>query len=577
MHNEVIKINKLSKWYDIYASPKDILIEFISRKSRHTKFWALKDISLSITEGEIVGIIGKNGAGKSTLLKIIAGLLSPSDGELSINRSCRAIMELGTGFNDEQTGVENIYLGGISIGLTKRQIKERLPWIIEFSGLDDFLERPVKTYSSGMRSRLAFAVAFCVRPELLIIDEALSVGDQAFVAKCTKHISDMCREGGTAIIVSHNMYFLQEKCSRVIYINNGVIVADGAPHEVCKQHELDMAREFVKENNKAASTTVEQHHPNDYNELPDSADLLSREHGWVSLATESIGDVKLTLDQPFSHYSDKAYSIELPDLANFSDSELNPEASPLLLFEDDKLLGPAHCEHANISQVGTGSYSHWKSSLLFSASDNSNPNTNKRRYRIELHDKQLALRMEAEANLPSRLRKALKSGSNLNKDDFEGINFLRPLQLATLTGVRVINAYGELVETISCGQSVTIQAMVNSRVHWPNTISGFQLFDSAGNMIVSSNTAAFIDAQCQPSSLEFDLLPGNTVFSMDIPAMMLGAGMYTLAFGMSDITRINHNDEKLIYERPCLYMSVTREDFIQNVSYEPAVTWSIEH
>lgn len=585
MNNEIISIKNLSKWYEIYSTPKDILFEFLTRRKRHSTFWALTDVDLSVSHGEIVGIIGRNGAGKSTLLKILAGLLSPSSGDVSVHGTCRAIMELGTGFNDEQTGLENIYLGGISIGLRKASIKERLPWIIDFSGLGDFVDRPVKTYSSGMRSRLAFAVAFCVRPEILIVDEALSVGDQAFVAKCTKHISDLCEEGGTALIVSHNMYFLQEKCTRVIYMDNGVIIADGDPHEVCKQHELDMAREFVKENNASQddmggtsksvlSSCDEIVVLGDGDSSSDKDD--SHDGGWLSVPSKGIGNIDIVLEPPFDRLGKNALRVELPELDGQADNDLRPEHSPLLLFEDDTLLGPAHCAHVDVMKHGLGRYSHWKSTLVFSSSDNSDPNENARQYRVEVRDKREALRLEAEAKLSQGLREKLATSGSLHRSDFGKVSFMRPLQMAKLEGVRLLNEKGESIDTLNCGQPARLQALVQSRVDWPEIIAGFQIFDFVGNMVVSSNTAAFLGAHCKPHSLMLDLSPGRNVFTMDIPSLGLGAGNYTVAFGMSDITRINHDDEKLIYERPCMYLSVVRQDFIQNVSYEPAVSWTLD-
>jgi teichoic acid transport system ATP-binding protein len=224
-----IVVEDLSKIYHLYNSPQDRLRETLrlTRKSLHRDFFALKNVSFSVYPGETVGIIGKNGAGKSTLLKIITGVLNPSGGSVEITGKISALLELGAGFNLEYTGLENVYLNGTIMGYSRSEMDERLPKILDFADIGEFIYQPVKSYSSGMFMRLAFSVAINVDPEILIVDEALSVGDILFQTKCFKKIQEFKESGKTILFVSHSLNNIIQYCDRCIVLSEGEKVAEG--------------------------------------------------------------------------------------------------------------------------------------------------------------------------------------------------------------------------------------------------------------------------------------------------------------------------------------------------------------
>ena len=234
MSEVAISVKDVSKMYKLFDKNSDRLKDALgfSKKQLYKEHYALHHLSFDVYKGETVGIIGNNGAGKSTILKIITGVLNPTEGELEINGRISALLELGAGFNPEYNGIENVYLNGTMLGFTKEEIDERLPKILEFADIGDFVYQPVKTYSSGMFVRLAFAVAINIDPEILIVDEALSVGDVFFQAKCYQKFEDFKRDGKTILFVSHDLGSISRYCDRVILLNKGEKQSEGKPKDM---------------------------------------------------------------------------------------------------------------------------------------------------------------------------------------------------------------------------------------------------------------------------------------------------------------------------------------------------------
>jgi lipopolysaccharide transport system ATP-binding protein len=229
--NIAIKVQNLTKVYKLYDKPIDRLKESLHpfKKKYHKEFHALDNVSFEIKKGETVGIIGKNGSGKSTLLKIITGVLTPTSGRVTIHGKISAILELGAGFNPEMTGLENIYLNTSINGMTKEETKKKINDIVEFAELGEHINQPIKTYSSGMKARLAFSVSINVEPDILIVDEALSVGDAAFARKCFAKMEEIRQSGATILFVSHSEGSIVSLCNRAIWISNGNQIIDGEP------------------------------------------------------------------------------------------------------------------------------------------------------------------------------------------------------------------------------------------------------------------------------------------------------------------------------------------------------------
>ena len=313
-----IKIEHLSKVYKIFDKPtdrvKEALNPFHSRYSRD--FYALNDVSLTIKKGETVGIIGKNGAGKSTILKIITGVLTPTSGSVQVNGRIASLLELGAGFNPEMTGIENIYMNGTIMGYSKEEMDDRLQDIIDFADIGEFIHQPVKMYSSGMFARLAFAVNVNVTPDILIVDEALSVGDVFFQNKCFKRMDALKKSGVTVLFVSHDIGSIRQLCDKCLWLENGGMRQYGNVEEIAAAY----FNEQLSLQNKLNQDTVEDfvsNHDIDvfegkkYLELP----LISSKHGLMnddviikSLSFYEDGEERLVLEN--GHRYVARYAVE---------------------------------------------------------------------------------------------------------------------------------------------------------------------------------------------------------------------------------------------------------------------------
>lgn len=256
MSEFAIEVSNLTKTYRLYENNRRRIIEslFPNVKPQYKEFNALKDVSFEIKKGEIVGIIGKNGSGKSTLLKIITGVLNQTSGNVVVNGKISALLELGAGFNPEYTGIENIYLNGTLNRLTREETSKRIADIADFADIGDFINQPVKNYSSGMFVRLAFSVAVYSDPDILIVDEALAVGDAAFQAKCMARMNQIMRSGATVLFVTHDMNTVKRLCQRCIYLENGVKIMEGPAEELAdiylKKIRASMNEEHLKIENE---------------------------------------------------------------------------------------------------------------------------------------------------------------------------------------------------------------------------------------------------------------------------------------------------------------------------------------
>lgn len=243
----VIQVKDLVKVYKLYDKPKDRMKEALGfgRKQVHKQHFALKGINIDIYKGETVGIIGTNGSGKSTILKIITGVLNPTVGQVTVNGRISALLELGAGFNMEYNGIENVYLNGTMMGFSEKEIEEKLPEILEFADIGDYVHQPVRTYSSGMFVRLAFAVAINIEPEILIVDEALSVGDVFFQAKCYHKFEEFKRMGKTIVFVSHDLSSISKYCDRVLLLNQGTLLGEGSPKEMIDAYKRVLVGQYA--------------------------------------------------------------------------------------------------------------------------------------------------------------------------------------------------------------------------------------------------------------------------------------------------------------------------------------------
>ena len=311
--DNIIEINGLSKCYQIYDTPRDRLMQMFyrGRKKLYREFWALKDVSFTLKKGETVGIIGRNGSGKSTLLQMICGTLNPTDGSVKVNGKIAALLELGAGFNPEFTGHENVFMAASLYGLSNEQIRDRYEKILAFADIGDYIDQPVKTYSSGMYVRLAFAVIAHVDADILVIDEALAVGDAVFTQKCMRFIRKF-KENGTLLFVSHDTNSVINLCDKAIWLHQGEMITSGKAKNIAEKYLQYTLQEVYGDETQLDSIKTSEIEgkselkrepltPKELNETPaidykvqyGIANNLSDADGWKTGAGEVI-DVKFT-------------------------------------------------------------------------------------------------------------------------------------------------------------------------------------------------------------------------------------------------------------------------------------------
>lgn len=270
----IIKVEGLTKEYRLYDRKSDRLKEALSftKKQYYTPFYALNDISFHVNKGETLGIIGTNGSGKSTLLKILTGVVTQTSGIVEINGKISALLELGTGFNPEYTGIENIFLNCTMMGFSQEETQRKIQGIIDFADIGEYIHQPVKNYSSGMFARLAFAVAISVEPDILIVDEALSVGDMRFQVKCMDHMKKMMENGTTILFVSHDLAAVRRFCQRCIWIQNGRLMTEGETN-----HVADRYTDYLKSNDLSVTeeTPAEEDGVEPFTPVPEGSDAIA--------------------------------------------------------------------------------------------------------------------------------------------------------------------------------------------------------------------------------------------------------------------------------------------------------------
>lgn len=302
MSKNVIEVKNVSKVYKMYNKPVDRLKETfgIGKKQLYKEFYALNDVSFTIKQGETVGIIGRNGSGKSTILKILTGVLHPTGGAVGVDGKISALLELGTGFNMEYTGMENIYLNATIMNIPEKEIEAKIPEILSFADIGEHINQPVKTYSSGMFVRLAFAVAINVNPEILIVDEALAVGDTRFQLKCMDKFMEFMEAGKTVLFVSHDINMIKRFCKRAIWLNDGSLIMDGETDEV-----TDRYMDFLK-----SEQSIEEYRLKCKTELEDKQEVERKVLDSIDIA--EINSVEL-MDE---------HGKNVPDIKHGSDVRL---------------------------------------------------------------------------------------------------------------------------------------------------------------------------------------------------------------------------------------------------------------
>jgi len=322
-----IQVTNLSKMYKVYSRPSDLFWEIFRGKPLFKPFWALRNISFDIEKGQVVGVIGPNGSGKSTLLRILSGTLDKTEGDIKIKGRISAILELGTGFNSEYSGRENIRLGCIYLGMNPNQVEEKMDWIIRFSELGDFIDQPLKTYSSGMQARLTFATAVSVDPDIFIVDEALAAGDAYFVNKSLSRVRQICKSGSTVLFVSHTASVISSLCDKVIWLENGTIHQIGETQPIIKAYEYEIHKRISSDLGRIEYVDVGVSSSKGKDENHKATNLVGESPDLLSLHIDDLSEDEVLTSPDGDRNGEN--SIGSGNKQNLNPASLDPDSQPI--------------------------------------------------------------------------------------------------------------------------------------------------------------------------------------------------------------------------------------------------------
>ncbi len=517
--SKAIEVRDVTKVYRLYEKNTDRLKESLglTRKNLHKDFYALKNVSFDVEEGQSVGIIGTNGSGKSTMLKIITGVLTPTGGEVSVRGKVSALLELGAGFNSEYTGIENIYMNGTMMGFTKAEMDAKLDEILRFADIGDFVYQPVKSYSSGMFVRLAFALAINVEPEILIVDEALSVGDIFFQSKCYHHMDKLRKNGTTILMVTHDMSSVLKYCDKAVLLNDGVKVDEGRPGEMIDLYKRILAGQFDADE-------VLKHQAE---KAAAAAEAGSRAAGQAAEAAEK------TAAGADMNASDRALSGDETDAALHSD-------------RTGYNAGSTAAAAGNGATAATGD----KTADAAAGSGNATAETEAGiKTAVSAAGSRTADTVHDAADCAELMRSAMNVNPNVNEYGD---------RRAEIYDFGILDKDGRLTNLILKGEQFTIRERIRFNAHVEAPIFTYTFRDKKGNDLSGTNTM-FENAEVEPAEngdsyeVEFkqkmDLQGGEYLLSMSCTGFEQGEHVvYHRLYDLLNLTVISNKNTVGVYD-----------------------------